>query len=85
MRRRSIHRAALLALLAPVLQASNAAERVIKVVAAEFPPLTTEAGGHPGGRRTDRLPVRDFTRRRFAPPRRVVARRAGKGGPCLIL
>ncbi|HEY8974365.1 MAG TPA: transporter substrate-binding domain-containing protein [Burkholderiaceae bacterium] len=49
MRRRSIHRAALLALLAPVLQASNAAERVIKVVAAEFPPLTTEAGGHPGG------------------------------------
>jgi polar amino acid transport system substrate-binding protein len=49
MRRRSIHRVALLASLAPILRKSGAAERVIKVVAAEFPPLTTEADGHPGG------------------------------------
>jgi len=49
MRRRSIHRIALLALLASILQPSSAADRVIKVVAAEFPPLTTEAGGQPGG------------------------------------
>jgi len=49
MRRRSIHRVALLALLASILQPSNAAEHVVKVVAAEFPPLTTEAGGQPGG------------------------------------
>lgn len=49
MRRRSIHRVGLLALLAPILPASSAADPVIKVVAAEFPPLTTEAGGQPGG------------------------------------
>jgi polar amino acid transport system substrate-binding protein len=49
MRRRSIHRVGLLALLVPILPASSAADPVIKVVAAEFPPLTTEAGGQPGG------------------------------------
>jgi len=49
MRRRSIHRVGLLALLASILPASSAADPVIKVVAAEFPPLTTEAGGQPGG------------------------------------
>jgi len=49
MRRRSIYRVGLLALLASFLQTSSAADPVIKVVAAEFPPLTTEAGGQPGG------------------------------------
>jgi polar amino acid transport system substrate-binding protein len=39
----------MLALLASLLAPSSAAEHSIKVVAAEFPPLTTNAGGQPGG------------------------------------
>jgi polar amino acid transport system substrate-binding protein len=39
----------MLALLALLLSPSIAAEKVITVVAAEFPPLTTNAGGQPGG------------------------------------
>jgi len=49
MRRRTIHRFGLLTLLAPILSTSSATEPAIKVVAAEFPPLTTNAGGQPGG------------------------------------
>jgi polar amino acid transport system substrate-binding protein len=40
---------AMLALLASLLSPSSAAESSITVVAAEFPPLTTSAGGQPGG------------------------------------
>ena len=40
---------ALLALLTSLLSPSRAAEQPIKVVAAEFPPLTTHAGGQPRG------------------------------------
>jgi len=36
-------------LLAAILSTSGAAEPTIKVVAAEFPPLTTNAEGQPGG------------------------------------
>jgi polar amino acid transport system substrate-binding protein len=39
----------MLALLALLFSPPGAAEQPIKVVAAEFPPLTTNAGGHPGG------------------------------------
>jgi len=49
MRRRTIHGLGLLALLAAILSTSGAAEPTIKVVAAEFPPLTTNAEGQPGG------------------------------------
>ena len=38
-----------LALLVSLVTPSGAAEQSIKVVAAEFPPLTTIAGGQPGG------------------------------------
>ena len=49
MRRRTIHGVGMLALLAPLLSPSIAAEPSIRLVAAEFPPLTTNAGGQPGG------------------------------------
>lgn len=49
MRRRTINRAGLLVLLAPSLRTSKADEPSFKVVAAEFPPLTTDAEGRPGG------------------------------------
>jgi len=49
MRRRTIHGLGLLALLASTRSTSDAAEPPIKVVAAEFPPLTTNADGRPGG------------------------------------
>ena len=49
MRRPTIPRIGMLALLALLLSSSSAAEQPIKVVAAEFPPLTTNAGGQPGG------------------------------------
>jgi polar amino acid transport system substrate-binding protein len=49
MRRRRIAGAGALALLAPGWSTSRAAAPVVKVVAAEFPPLTTDAAGHPGG------------------------------------
>jgi len=49
MQRRTIHGLGLLALLAAILSTSGAAEPTIKVVAAEFPPLTTNAEGQPGG------------------------------------
>jgi len=49
MRRRTIHGVGLLALLATILSTSRATGPAIKVVAAEFPPLTTNAGGQPGG------------------------------------
>lgn len=49
MRRRTIHSVGVLALLAPLLSPSNATEPSIKLVAADFPPLTTNAGGRPGG------------------------------------
>src|SRR5262249_14860061 len=49
MRRRAFHSVGVLALLAPLLAASGAAQPSVKVVAAEFPPLTTNAGGQPGG------------------------------------
>jgi len=49
MQRRTIHGLGLLALRAAVLSTSGAAEPTIKVVAAEFPPLTTNAEGQPGG------------------------------------
>lgn len=39
----------LLALLALLLSPPSVAEQSIKVVASEFPPLTTNAGGQPGG------------------------------------
>ena len=39
----------MLALLVLLLSASSAAGQSIKVVASEFPPLTTHAGGQPGG------------------------------------
>jgi polar amino acid transport system substrate-binding protein len=39
----------MLALLALLLSPSIAAEKAITVVAAEFPPLTSNAGGQPGG------------------------------------
>src|ERR1051325_10979892 len=49
MQRRTTHGLGLLALLAAILSTSGAAEPTIKVVAAEFPPLTTNAEGQPGG------------------------------------
>lgn len=49
MRRRTINRIGALVLLGRSLPTSKAAEASIKVVAAEFPPLTTNAGGRPGG------------------------------------
>lgn len=49
MRRREIHSVAMLALLALLLSPSNAAEPSIKLVAAEFPPLTTNTGGQSSG------------------------------------
>ena len=49
MPRRIIPSIGMLALLASLLLPAGAAEQSIKVVAAEFPPLTTDAGGHPGG------------------------------------
>ncbi|HKX40433.1 MAG TPA: transporter substrate-binding domain-containing protein [Burkholderiaceae bacterium] len=49
MRRSTIRSVALLALLASLVLPSGAAEPPIKVVAAEFPPLTSNAGGQPGG------------------------------------
>lgn len=49
MRSPTIRSVVLLALLAAFLSPSSAAEQSIKVVAAEFPPLTTNAGGQPGG------------------------------------
>jgi len=49
MRRLTIPCVGMLALLASLLAPSSAAEHSIKVVAAEFPPLTTNAGGQPGG------------------------------------
>ena len=47
--RRPTIRAGMFALLALLLSPSGMAEQPIKVVAAEFPPLTTNAGGQPGG------------------------------------
>ena len=49
MRRPTIASVGTLALLALLLVPSGAAAQSIKVVAAEFPPLTTNAGGQPGG------------------------------------
>lgn len=50
MRRPTMRRAGVLALLALFLSAAGAAEQAaIKVFASEFPPLTTNAGEHPGG------------------------------------
>ena len=49
MRRPTIRSVGMLALLALLLSSSRAAEQAIKVVAAEFPPLTTNAEGKPGG------------------------------------
>ena len=49
MRRPRILRVGVLALLALLLSPSGQAQQSIKVVAAEFPPLTTNAGGQPGG------------------------------------
>lgn len=49
MRLPTIPSVGLLALLALIFSAPCVAEQSIKVVAAEFPPLTTNAGGQPGG------------------------------------
>jgi polar amino acid transport system substrate-binding protein len=49
MRRRTILHLSVLALAALALSPSSMAEQAITVVAAEFPPLTTNAGGQPGG------------------------------------
>lgn len=49
MRRPTIPNIGLVALLAMLLAPPALAQRSIKVVAAEFPPLTTDAGGKPGG------------------------------------
>jgi polar amino acid transport system substrate-binding protein len=49
MRRPKIPSIGMLALLALLFSAPGVAEQSIKVVAAEFPPLTTNAGGQPGG------------------------------------
>jgi len=49
MRRPTITVLGLIALLAMLVASPGAAQRPIKVVAAEFPPLTTDAGGKPGG------------------------------------
>ena len=49
MRRPTIPSVGMLALLAALLLPSSVAAQSIKVVAAEFPPLTTNAGGQPGG------------------------------------
>lgn len=49
MRRPTIPSIGVLALLALLLLPAGAAEQSIKVVASEFPPLTTHAGGQPGG------------------------------------
>ena len=47
--RRPTIRVGMLALLALLLSPSSMAEQTFKVVAAEFPPLTTNAGGQAGG------------------------------------
>ena len=49
MRRPRILSIGVLPLLALLLSPSSQAQQSIKVVAAEFPPLTTNAGGQPGG------------------------------------
>jgi len=49
MRRPTTSSVGMLALLALLLLPSIVAAQSIKVVAAEFPPLTTNAGGQPGG------------------------------------
>lgn len=49
MRLPTIPSVGLLALLALIFSSASVAEQSIKVVAAEFPPLTTNAGGQPGG------------------------------------
>ncbi|HYD63672.1 MAG TPA: transporter substrate-binding domain-containing protein [Noviherbaspirillum sp.] len=49
MRRLTTATVGMLMLLALLLSPPAAAEQSIKVVAAEFPPLTTNAGGRPGG------------------------------------
>lgn len=49
MRRPTITSVGMLALLALFLSSSSVAEQSIKVVAAEFPPLTTNVGERPGG------------------------------------
>jgi len=49
MRLPTIPSVGLLALLALLFSSPSVAEPSIKVVAAEFPPLTTNAGGQPGG------------------------------------
>lgn len=49
MRRSTIPIAGMFGLLALLFSSSGAAEQSIKVVAAEFPPLTTDEGGKPGG------------------------------------
>jgi polar amino acid transport system substrate-binding protein len=49
MRLRTIPSVGMLALLALLFSSSSVAAQSIKVVAAEFPPLTTNAGGQPGG------------------------------------
>jgi len=49
MRRMTTLTVCMFALMALLFSSSAAAEQSIKVVAAEFPPLTTNAGGQPGG------------------------------------
>jgi len=49
MRRPTIPSVGMLALLAALLLRSSVAAQSIKVLAAEFPPLTTNAGGQPSG------------------------------------
>jgi ABC-type amino acid transport substrate-binding protein len=49
MRRPTIPIVCMLALLALLFSSPGEAQQSIKVVAAEFPPLTTNAGGQPGG------------------------------------
>jgi len=49
MRRPTIPIVCMLALLALLFSSPGGAQQSIKVVAAEFPPLTTKAGGQPGG------------------------------------
>jgi len=49
MRRPTVLSVAMLALLSLLFSPPSVAEQTIKVVAAEFPPLTTNASGQPGG------------------------------------
>lgn len=49
LRRPAVPFVGMLALLALLLSASSAAAQSVKVVASEFPPLTTNARGKPGG------------------------------------